>query len=45
MTGQRLRVLALFSRVGNRFGAEVVQVNITRACLVDAALQQTQYAF
>jgi len=45
VAGQRLRVVALLFGVGDRFGAELVQVNIVQACLVDLALQQIPHAF
>jgi len=37
--------MALLFRVGDRFGAEVVQVNIVQAGLIDVALQQIPHAF
>ena len=45
LTGQRLRIMTLLFRVGDRFGAEVVQVNIGQAGLVDVALQQISHSF
>ena len=45
MTGQRLRVMAQLFRIGDRFSAQVVQVNIVQLDLVDVAMQQITHAF
>ena len=45
VSGQRLWIMALLFRVGDRFGAEFVQVNIGQSGLVDVVLQQIPHAF
>jgi len=37
--------MALLFRVGDRFGAEVVQVKIGQACFIGLALQQIPHTF